>query len=122
MSHTNYLQIDTPFATLPGAWRYRTSAWTGWPRISILRLGEAETATSVSVWQHIDLSKQIRPLNALACCWGVKQQTNQPPPPTTTAHNWVIVQNDDNLQCPSGKEVDGCTQMCLPLSLEASFL
>ena len=30
-------------ATLPGAWRYRVSAWTGWRSVSILRLGEAES-------------------------------------------------------------------------------
>ena len=28
--------IGTPVATLPGAWRYRVSAGTGWPGVSIL--------------------------------------------------------------------------------------
>ena len=28
-SHTSDLQIDTPAATLPGAWRYRVNAGTG---------------------------------------------------------------------------------------------
>ena len=28
--------------TLPGAWRYRVSAETGWPGVSILCLGEVE--------------------------------------------------------------------------------
>ena len=39
-SHTSDLNIGTPVATLPGAWRYRVSAWTGWSSVSILRLGE----------------------------------------------------------------------------------
>ena len=29
-SHTSDLEIGTPVATLPGAWRYRFSAGTGW--------------------------------------------------------------------------------------------
>ena len=28
------------------------------------------------VWQHVQLSEQIRPWDILACCWGVKQPTN----------------------------------------------
>ena len=35
-SHTSDLKIGTPVATLPGAWRYRISAGTGWPDVSIL--------------------------------------------------------------------------------------
>ena len=35
-SHTSDLQIGTPVATLPGAWRYRVSAGTGRPGVSIL--------------------------------------------------------------------------------------
>ena len=34
--HTSDLKIGTPVATLPGAWRYRLSAVTGWPGVSIL--------------------------------------------------------------------------------------
>ena len=34
--------MDTPVATLSGAWRYRLRAATGWPGISILLLGEME--------------------------------------------------------------------------------
>ena len=41
-SHTSDLKIGIPVATLPGAWRYRVSAGTGWPGVSILRLGEVE--------------------------------------------------------------------------------
>ena len=35
-SHTSDLKIGTPVATLPGAWRYRVSAGTGQPSVSIL--------------------------------------------------------------------------------------
>ena len=37
-SHTSDLKIGTP-----GAWRYRVSAGTGWPDVSILWLGEMES-------------------------------------------------------------------------------
>ena len=42
-SHTNDSKIGTPVATLPGAGRYRVSAGTGRPGVSILRLGEVES-------------------------------------------------------------------------------
>ena len=32
---------------------------------------------SFSVWQHVNLSVQIRPWDILACCWDVKQPTNK---------------------------------------------
>ena len=35
-SHTSDLNIGTPVATLPGAWRYRVGAGTGGPGVSIL--------------------------------------------------------------------------------------
>ena len=35
-SHTSDLNIGTPVATLPGAWRYRVSAGTGRPGVSKL--------------------------------------------------------------------------------------
>ena len=41
-SHTSDFKIGTPVATLPGAWRYRVSAWTGRPCVSILWVGELE--------------------------------------------------------------------------------
>ena len=40
-SHTSDLKIGTPVATLPGAWRYRVSAGTGRPGVSVL--GEVES-------------------------------------------------------------------------------
>ena len=43
-SHTSDLKKNgTPVATLPGAWRYRVSAGTGWPGDSILYVGEVES-------------------------------------------------------------------------------
>ena len=35
-SHTSDSKIGTPVATLPGAWRYRVNAGTGWPSVSML--------------------------------------------------------------------------------------
>ena len=35
-SHTSDLKIGIPVATLPGAWRYRVSAGTGRPGVSML--------------------------------------------------------------------------------------
>ena len=35
-SYTSDFKTGTPMATLPGAWRYRVSAETGWPGVSIL--------------------------------------------------------------------------------------
>ena len=35
-SHTSDLKIGTPLATQPGSWRYRVSAGTGRPGVSIL--------------------------------------------------------------------------------------
>ena len=43
LSQTSDLKIGTSVATLPGAWRYRVSAGSGWPSVSILWLGEMES-------------------------------------------------------------------------------
>ena len=36
VKHTSDLKLGTPGSTLPGAWRYKVSAGTGWPLVSIL--------------------------------------------------------------------------------------
>ena len=36
LSHTSDLKIGTPVASLPGAWRYKVSAGTGQPSVSVL--------------------------------------------------------------------------------------
>ena len=36
------------------------------------------SATSISVWQHVHLSEQIRPSDTLECCWDIKQASKQP--------------------------------------------
>ena len=41
--HTSDLKIGTPAAILPGAWRNRVSAATGWPGVGVLWLGEKES-------------------------------------------------------------------------------
>ena len=64
-------------ATQPGAWHYRVSAWTGWPGVSILWLGEMESSICnfyLSVAAHKIV--QTGPWDTLACCWDVKQPTN----------------------------------------------
>ena len=61
--HISGLKIDTQVATLPGAWQYRVSAglfgpvsvhcdWVRW---------KVGSATSISMWQHVNSSEQIRP-------------------------------------------------------------
>ena len=42
-SHTSDLELGTPKATLPGAWRHRVSAGTDRPSVSMLWLGEIES-------------------------------------------------------------------------------
>ena len=55
-SHTKTLKTGTPVAT-----RYRVSAETDWPGVSILWLSEVEclTRNSISMWQDVNLSEQI---------------------------------------------------------------
>ena len=77
-SHTCDLNIGIPVATLPGAWRYRVSAGTGRPGVSILWLAEMESLICdfyLSVAAHKIV--QIRPWDTLACCCDVKQPTNK---------------------------------------------
>ena len=79
-SHTSDFKIDTPVATLPGAWRYGVSAGTGRPGVSILWLGEMESVIcsfylSVAARKIVCADPSLRYL--LACCWDVKQPTNK---------------------------------------------
>ena len=63
-SHISDLKLCTPVATLSGAWRYRVSAGTCRPGVSMLWLSEIEevgSATFISVWQHVNSFEQIRP-------------------------------------------------------------
>ena len=69
-SHTSDLNIGTPVATLPGAWRYRVSAGTGRPGVSILWVGEMESWIC-----NFYLRVAARPWDTLAYCWDVKQPT-----------------------------------------------
>ena len=46
------------------------SIYCGWVRQKV------RFATSVSVWQHLQLYEQICPWHTLACCWDVKQPTS----------------------------------------------
>ena len=68
-SHTSDLKIGTPVVTLPSIWHERVSTGTGWLGGSIQWHGEIDwSATSISVWQHEQLSEQIHPWDTPACC------------------------------------------------------
>ena len=77
-SHTSDLKIGTPVATLQGACVIGTvqglvgpvSVYCNWVRWKVW------SATSISVWQHVKLSEQIRPLYTLSCRCDIKQPTN----------------------------------------------
>ena len=61
-SHTCDLKMVTLVATLPGAWRYRVSARTGQPDVTILWVRQqARGSASISVWQHVQWPEQIPP-------------------------------------------------------------
>ena len=104
-------------ATLPGTWRYTVSAGTGRPGVSILWLGEVKvwSATCISVWQHVKLSEQIRPWDTLACCWDVKQPTNQPTPTLVRQgllwHLWALVCFHCGVTCALVAESTHCVTL-----------
>ena len=45
-------------------------------RAQTLPMSYSGPPTSISVWQYVKLSEQICPWNTLACCWDIKQPTN----------------------------------------------
>ena len=74
LSHASDLKTGSQVATLPGAWRYRVSAGTGWPGVGILWRDEMErlicnfylgVVARKIVWA--DLS-----LRFFACCWDIE--------------------------------------------------
>ena len=82
LNHSSDLKIDTPVATLPGAWPYRVSAGTVWPGASILWLGEMESficsfylsvAACKIVWADLSLRYTSMFAGRLS-----KQPTNKP--------------------------------------------
>ena len=81
---TSDLKIGTPVATLPGALCYRVSAGTGCPGVSILLARQkVRSTTSISVWQHVQISEKTCRSDTLACCRDAKQATNKQPPSKT---------------------------------------
>ena len=64
-------------ATLLGAWHYRVHTVTDWPGVSILWLGEMENLIC-NFYLSVAACKieQIHTWDTLACCWDVKQTTN----------------------------------------------
>ena len=78
-SHTCDLNIGTPVATLPGACRYRVSAGTGQPGVSILWLGEmwsliCDFYLSVAARKIVCADPTLR---YTRICWDIKQPTNK---------------------------------------------
>ena len=59
------------------------------------------SATCISVWQHVKLSSQIRPWDTLACCWDVKQPTNNNNPLASLAlpHHFSLPSLDGIAMC-----------------------
>ena len=76
-SHTNDIKNGTPVATLPGVIGSGlelvdpSSLYCHWVWQKVW------SATSISVWQHVRLSEQIRPWDTFALCYDVKQPTNK---------------------------------------------
>ena len=80
-SHTSDSKIGTPVATLPGAWRYRVSAGTGRPSVSIQWLGEVESLIcsfylSVAAHEIVWADPSLRCTRMLLGCQATNQQTN----------------------------------------------
>ena len=87
--------------------------WNVWPAICI------------SVWQHVKVSEQIRPLDTLACCWDVKQASNQQTNPARSSELPLIVRlflrrqkssnrpREECIFCPAGLELFVCLALFL---------
>ena len=79
-SHTSDSKIGTPVATLPGTWRYRVSAGTGRPGVSILWLGEVESLIcsfylSVAAYKLVRADPFLRYTRLLLGCKASNKQT-----------------------------------------------
>ena len=82
-NHASDLNIGIVVANPPGTWCYRVSARTGWLGVSILCDWVREQvwfSASVSVWQHVQLFKEIFPwdttvkVNSGAVSWHHKAE------------------------------------------------
>ena len=113
-SHTSDLNIGTPVATLPGAWRYRVSAGTGQPGVSILWLGEMEgwicsfylsdLCRSVpEIHSHVagTLSNQQTSNNSISTEANHHQQQNQP----NSNNNNIKTRNKNKKQKQKQKKI-----------------
>ena len=76
-SLTSDLKIGTPVATLPGITGSALglvglmSVYCDWMSLQV------QSATSVLVWQQVNLSEQINFWDTLACCWDMEQATSK---------------------------------------------
>ena len=70
------------------------SVYCDWVRLKVW------PATSISVWQHVQLSEQVRPWDTLTCWWDVKQPPTHPPIPWCVAGQCADSQQNP---APSGR-------------------
>ena len=63
------------------------------------------------MWQHVQLSDQIRPGDTLACCWDVKQPTNNSPT------QWANEVHEAREHCDLRHARYGLPAMHCPISL-----
>ena len=59
------------------------------------------------MWQHVKLSEQIRPWDTHACCWDVKQATNQP---TSVCPEDSSCSPDESPSCPDRSHLVSLSQ------------
>ena len=61
------------------------------------------SATSISVWQDVKSSEQIRPWDTLACCWDIKQPTNNGDHEARSSARWpqIWLRQDLNPRSPT---------------------
>ena len=105
LSHTSDWKIGSPVATLPGVWRYRINAGTGWPGVSILWLGEVETLFCnfhLSVVAHtiVWADQSLRYASILLGHWATNKQQSTQSESECTWH------------CMSGLTSNGESQRC----------
>ena len=87
-----WLKTGTLVATMPGVWRYRVSARTGWPgncewmrHYSLIRVFCLNTSARTVVWTD------PRPWDTFACQWDIEYQQHMNKPPTVCDWAFVVV-------------------------------
>ena len=69
------------------------------------------------MWQHVQLSEQIRPWDTLACCWDVKQPTDKQTAPGSSvvrsdwSSEWEKYDDEDDALSLDGQADDLLKEM-----------